>query len=154
MKRVFAVAAAFLAGAVVAVLAVRLADPAFRADASLRKATEISVRDLKGETVNLADRLSPRGATWLMFFGLNQCYSCVARGLDDLTLLRKKGEHCLAVAVHGNLDGVNGWLAHESFRPVFVLSRESFLCHVACRSLPVILRLEKGKVTSCRYPAP
>jgi len=155
MKRVFAVAAAFLAGAVVAALAVRLSGPASREpDVIVRGVTEMNMRDLAGDTVNLATRLSPRGATWLMFFGLDQCYSCVARGLADLTLLRKRGEHCLAVAVHPNLDEVKGWLTHESFRPIFVISRAAFLNHVECRSLPVILRMENGRVTSCAYPTP
>lgn len=155
MKRVCALIAAFLIGAIASVLAMRLSGPASRQPGvTVRSIAEMNIRNLEGETLNLGTRLPPRGVSWLMFFGLDQCYSCVARGLADLTLRRGEGDHCLAVAIHSRPRDVRGWAAHESFRPIFVTSRATFLNHVECRSLPVILRLEKGRVTFCRYPAP
>jgi len=155
MKRGFSVIAAFLVGAIMTALVVRLVNTAAREPGvTIRAIGEVGMRSLEGQRINLSDRLAPRGASWLMFFGLNHCYSCVARGLADLVLRQKRGQHCLAVAIHSRLKDVQGWVAHESFRPIFVISREAFLGHVECRSLPVILRLEKGRVTHCEYPSP
>ncbi len=154
MKRLYKVVVAFLAGALVTVLVVRLGgngdgDPGM----AIQNAHELVLSDLDGGRVFFQDLVLSRGETCCLFFGLNQCYSCIFRGMEDLKLLQKQEKNCFAVAVHDNIQDVRGWLTHESFHPVYVMSRDAFLRHATCRSLPVIVRMEKSRVTHCEYPA-
>lgn len=153
MKRLYKVVAAFLAGALVTVLVVRLGG---HADSDpgvvIQNAREMILSDLDGNPVCFPDLVSSGGETCCLFFGLNQCYSCIFRGLEDLKLLQQQEKNCFAVAVHDSIGDVRGWLTHESFQPVYVMSWDAFLRHVTCRSLPVIVRLKKSRVTHCKYP--
>ncbi|HDP95933.1 MAG TPA: hypothetical protein ENN40_11325 [Candidatus Aminicenantes bacterium] len=155
MKRLYKVVAAFLAGALVTVLVVRLgghaaSDPGM----AFQNAREMILSDLDGNRLCFLDLVSSGGETCCLFFRLNQCYSCIFRGMEDLKLLQQQEKNCFAVAVHDSIEDVRGWLTHESFHPVYVMSRAAFLRHVTCRSLPVIVRLEKSRVIHCEYPVP
>lgn len=154
MKRLYKVLAAFLAGALVTVLVVRLGGHAYTdAGMTIQNASELVLSNLEGSRIFFQDLVSSRGETCYLFFRLNQCYSCIFRGMEDLKLLQQQNKNCFAVAVHDNIKDVRGWLTHESFHPVYVMSRDAFLRHVTCRSLPVIVRMAKSRVTHCEYPA-
>ncbi|MBN1196091.1 MAG: hypothetical protein JXA62_01640 [Candidatus Aminicenantes bacterium] len=155
MKRLYKVVAAFLAGALVTVLVVRLGGHAYSdLGVAIQNAREMILSDLDGNRFCFLDLVSSGSETCCLFFGLNQCYSCIFRGMEDLKLLQQQEKNCFAVAVHDNTKDVRGWLTHESFHPVFVMSRHAFLRHVSCRLLPVIVHMEKSRVTHCAYPAP
>ena len=155
MKRLYNVVVAFLVGALVTALVVRLAgnvdgDPGV----AIHNAREMVLSDLDGNQVFFQDLVSPKGETYCLFFGLNQCYSCIFRGLEDLKRLQQQEKNCFAVAVHDSIEDVRGWLTHESFHPVYVLCRDAFLRHVTSRGMPVIVHLEDGRIRHSRFPAP
>lgn len=148
----FSIGAGILALAIILVVVFKfLVTPKPKETFDIQDIEQIKVTDFNGDEINLTLFLEKSEVTYMLIFQLNDCYSCVYRGLTDLKALQKEGKQCLALVVHDNMEDVQGWSAHEDFSPFLMLKRTDFLEYVNCPHTPVFLKIAKGKIKSYRY---
>ncbi|MGE5344114.1 MAG: hypothetical protein ACM3SY_21825 [Candidatus Omnitrophota bacterium] len=121
---------------------------------NIKEFEKVSVIDLNGEQVRLADLAKKDQITYCMIFELTNCFSCIQKGIDDLKTLKKEGKSCIALAVHELIDEVNGFSATVEFAPFFMLKKKDFYEYVTTAHLPVMIKLKNGEVESFRYITP
>ena len=118
---------------------------------ALNNLDEINVIDLNGNHLKLVDYLGKDEVSYLLIFQLNDCFSCIYRGMNDLKELQQAGKQCLGLAVHDYPEEVSGWSAQQDFSPFLMLKRLDFFEHVRCAHTPVFVKIVKGKIASYRY---
>lgn len=123
-------------------------------DFQIKDFDKITVLDLSGNEVKLADLLAEEESTYCLFFELTNCYSCLFKGIEDLKSLKSAGKPCVGLAVHHMVDEIAGWSANYDFTPFFMLKKESYYEHIQSPVMPVMVKLRKGKVESFRYILP
>jgi hypothetical protein len=115
---------------------------------------QIIVSDLNGNEIKLSEFLAKDTATYFMLFGLNDCFSCIYLGLEDLKVLKKAGRPCFGLVVHDYIEEVGGWAAQYDFTPFLVLKKLDFLENIKSASTPVFVKFADGKVESYGYISP
>lgn len=114
----------------------------------------IIVYDLHEKPNKLIDLFNRDKNTYLLLFELDNCYSCIFKGMNELNRLRRAGEHCIAIAVHDYIPDVVGFSQVQDFSPFFVLKKIDFYRHIHVSYMPVFFILFKGKVINSRFITP
>lgn len=115
---------------------------------------QILVTDLSGSEIKLSEFIAKDTATYFMLFRLDDCFSCIYLGLEDLKTLKKEGRPCFGLVVHDYIDEVSGWAAQYDFTPFLVLKKVDFIENIKSLSTPVFVKFADGKVESYRYITP
>jgi hypothetical protein len=118
---------------------------------SIKNPDQINITDLNGNSLKLVDYMGKDNVSYLLIFQLNDCFSCVLRGMNDLKELQQAGRQCLGLAVHDYPQEVSGWSAHQDFSPFLMMKRLDFFEHVQCAHTPVFVKMVNGKIESYRY---
>jgi hypothetical protein len=113
---------------------------------TIKNMDEINVIDLSGNRSKLANFLEKDDITYLLIFQLNDCYSCIYRGMKDLKDLQQAGKQCLGLVVHDYTEEVSGWSTQQDFSPFLVLKRLDFFEYVKSAHTPVFVKIVKGKI--------
>jgi hypothetical protein len=121
---------------------------------AVKEFEKITVKDLSGSELQLADLVSKDLSTYCFLFEMTNCYSCIFQGIEDLKKLKAAGKPCVALAVHHLVDEVAGWSANHDFSPFFMLEKHNFYEHIHTPVMPVMVKIKNGKVESFRYIRP
>ena len=125
--------------------------PSRRESFEIKNMDHLSVTDLMGNKVKFQDSWKKGETVYCLLFDLNDCFSCIYRGLEDLKYLKNKGKKCLGIVINDYVEEVKGWAAQYECSPVFLLKRIDFFNHIKCVKTPVFFILEKGNVENFRY---
>ena len=112
---------------------------------------DINVMEFNGNNGELKNFLSKDETTYCLIFDLNDCYSCINRGLEELKTLKSQGSACLGIVIHDFIEEVRGWAANYEFSPFLMLKRGDFYKHVKTPYTPVLVIFEGEKVGSYRF---
>ncbi len=118
---------------------------------SIKEIDKIQLSDLNGNEMTLDNLLDKKGLTYCMLFDLEGCYSCIYRGLEDLKRLKASGQYCIAILVHDRIDEAQGWSTTQTFSPFYVLKKAAFYQYINTPMIPVILKIENGKVNGYTF---
>ncbi len=110
--------------------------------------------DLNGNKIKLSQMLSNDKVTYCLIFDMNDCPSCILKGLNDLSELKKTGLKSMAIVVHNRIDEVSGWSSNYDYSPFYMLNRNKFYEYIHVQSTPVIIKIRNGKVENYRYIFP
>jgi len=120
----------------------------------VNKTEQLTVVDLDGNEIKFSDILSKDESSYCLLFSLKDCYSCIFRGLEDLTNLRRAGKNCFGLVIDDNYKDVDIWAANYEFTPFLVLKRVDFYEHIKSVVTPVLVKFENGNVDSFKYIMP
>ncbi len=115
---------------------------------------KMDLLDLNKNTIVLSDLLNKEETSYCMIFDLNDCFSCINKGIADLKALQEAGHNAIAIAVHQQVDELNGWSKHHDFSPFFMIRRPDFYQHIEVQTTPVIIKIEKNEIKNFRYILP
>lgn len=115
---------------------------------------KITVLDLSGNKLKLADLLSKDESTYVFILELTNCNSCIYQGMEDLMRLKEAGKPCFSIVSHHLIDEVSGWSTTQDFSPFYMLKKHDFYEHIHSPVMPVLAKIRNGKVESFRYIRP
>lgn len=115
---------------------------------------KVTVLDLGGNQLKLADLVSKNESTYIFILELTNCNSCIYQGMEDLKKLKEAGKPCLSIVSHHLLDEVSGWSTTQDFSPFYMLHKHDFYEHIHSPVMPVLAKIRNGKVESFRYIRP
>ena len=98
--------------------------------------------------------ISKDKTSYCLIFDMNDCYSCILKGIDDLKALKGSGMNGFGLAVHDSTDEVAGWSKNYGFSPFFVIKKFNFYNHVHTSITPVLVKFDKGVVENYRFILP
>ena len=154
-SRMYLMAVLGLLLAIAAALVIRFLNPGELETAfTIPHLDRIELRTLEDRPAFLSRLLKGPEPSAFLVFGLHDCYSCVAKGLMDLTDLRKSGYHCFAVAVHDRIADLRGWIRHENFSPFYMMGKADFHSRVTCHAMPVLVIGDADGVVNYRFIKP
>jgi hypothetical protein len=125
-----------------------------KGDFGIAEIQQLKLADLNGNNLNFFYLLSENNETYCLFFELNNCYSCIYKGIEDLKKLKVSGCQTMGIAIHDYINDVEGWSANHEYTPFFVLKKTDFYKHFSCSLLPVLVKFHKGEVNSYRFVTP
>ncbi|MCP5105384.1 MAG: hypothetical protein GY950_18490 [bacterium] len=114
----------------------------------------LTVLDTSGTAVKFSGLMENGRSAYVFIFYMDDCYSCIHRGIQDLVQLQKDGKNCVGLVVHELINEVEGWSAKQEFSPFFMIKKTDFYEHVNTSMTPVIMKIVDGKVESSRYITP
>ncbi len=115
---------------------------------------QLTVMDLDGNEITFSDIPPKDDSSYFLLFSLKDCYSCIYRGLEELTALKKAGKNCFGLVIDDNYKEVDIWAANYEFSPILVLKRVNFYEHIKSAVTPVLVKFENGNVESFKYITP
>jgi hypothetical protein len=124
------------------------------ADVRIKDHEKITVMDLDGNQISLVDLFDKADTTYFFIFEMNDCFSCISKGLEDLKSLKKAGKPCMGIVVHHMVDEVKGWSANYDFSPFFVIKKPDFYEYIKTPVTPVMVEFKNGKVENYRFFRP
>ena len=120
----------------------------------LKNIERLRIVDLDGNEITFTDIPPKNDSSYCLLFNLTDCYSCIYRGLEELTALKKAGKNCFGLVIDDNYKDVDVWAAHYEFSPFLVLKRVDFYEHIKSVVTPVMVKFENGHVDSYKYIMP
>jgi len=113
--------------------------------------TEIALSDMDGNGLKLRQLIAGSPETYCLIFNLKDCHGCIYDGVEVLNKLKAEGKVCLGLAVHDNLDDLNGWSINFDFRPFFMMKTLEFFDHIKSPITPVLIKIKDDKVENYRF---
>jgi len=113
-----------------------------------RKVTLMSTDE---RLINLVDLMENRDDFFVVIFGFEDCYSCISRGLSDLSALKKAGKNCAALVVYDYLDDIKGWSEKQEFSPIFMIKKSVYFENIKTPHLPVFIHFRKGEIEKYQF---
>lgn len=121
---------------------------------TINEIEKTEIFDLNGNELKLASLISQNSNAYVLIFNLKDCHSCVADGIDILGKLSKEGRQCLGIAIHDQIEDIDGWSINFDFRPFYMIKTVDFLDHIKCPITPILLEFKNQKVESYSYLLP
>lgn len=118
---------------------------------SIEEIDKITITDLNGKEFKLGFFFLKDEYSYLLVADLNDCYSCIYRGIGELKTLKKAGRYCMVLVVHDSIEEVKGWSAQFEFSPFMVLNRIDFYENMKISSTPVLVKIRNGKIKNVLY---
>ena len=102
----------------------------------------------------MIDILDKNDETYCLIFELDNCNTCIYKGIDDLNRLKKDGLDTIAIIVHDSIEDINGWSKHYDYSSFYMLKKSEFYKNITSSILPVFIKIKKGKVMNYRFIIP
>lgn len=115
---------------------------------------QVDLLDMEENRIRFSSLCKSDLPVFFLMFQINDCYSCIHRGLTDLNSLQSEGMNCFAVVINDSFQDLSGWLSHEAFSPFYMVRRNVFIEHFKSSYLPVLVKMADGRVVSYRYITP
>lgn len=128
---------------------IRRTSPAFSIDIAA-----VSVTSMNREPIRLSEMAGDSREAYMLFFKLNDCYSCIAKGIEDIQNLSAAGLNAVSIVIHDSLDDIQGFAGTFPKTVFFQLTTASQYMHVRSLIFPVIAKVKNNKVVSYRYVTP
>ena len=111
----------------------------------------IRLRDASENTLKLYPLLNGELDNYILLFEMDNCGSCIYKGLKELEFFQKKGNNCIAIMIHDRPSELSGWSDNYDFHPIYFISRSGFYEYFDCQQLPVMFRISGEKIEIIRY---
>jgi len=111
----------------------------------------IRLRDTSENTLKLNPLLNGELDNYILLFEMDNCGSCITKGLNELEFFREKGKNCLAIMIHDRPVELAGWADNYEFHPIYFISRSGFYEYFNCQQLPVLFAISGDQVRIIRY---
>jgi len=112
---------------------------------------KIIVHDMSDYDSRLADVLAGVPSAYFLFLELDNCPTCLYKGMRDIEALVDAGEPAFVVVVDDWQSEVEGWSEHYPRVPFFRMAKDVFYSQMQAGHLPVLLKLEGTEITSHRF---
>ncbi|MBC7361466.1 MAG: hypothetical protein H5U06_04185 [Candidatus Aminicenantes bacterium] len=112
---------------------------------------KITISRLDGTQIKLVDMVKNKDEAYILLFRLNDCYSCITKGLSDLQNLSKSGYECIAIVIHDCLPDVKGFAEMFSGISFHQLTIKEQYEYIHSPYFPVILSLKNKRVVNYRF---
>ena len=112
---------------------------------------KIVVYNTDGKTIPLSSIVSKAESTYCFLFNMNDCFTCIAKGIEDLESLKKSGKKAIGLMVHDNIKEVKGWASTYEFSPFYSIKRSEVYEHIILPKLPVMLEIKNNEIENIRY---
>jgi hypothetical protein len=112
---------------------------------------KITVFDIEGKETKFSTMVSTSESTYCFLFNMEDCYSCIVKGIQDLESLKNSGKRAIAVMVHDYPDELKGWSGNFKFTPLYSIKRAEVYEHIIVPKLPVMLEIKDNEIESIRY---
>lgn len=114
----------------------------------------ITITSMDGEPKKLMDIALYNGDTYVLVFKLNDCYSCIAKGIEDIQNLHASGSVYISIVIHDSLNDVRGFA--ETFPNVVFhqMTTVDQYEHIRSPIFPVIVKMKNNKVSSYNFVTP
>ncbi len=91
---------------------------------------------------------------YILLFKLNDCYTCVAKGLADIQNLSRSGSNYICIIVHDSPDDIKGFA--ETFPEIIFhqITTKGQYENIRCPYFPVIAKLNNKKIVNYRFIIP
>ena len=111
---------------------------------------KIKITNMEGESVDLIDLVAENSETYILIMRLNDCYSCIAKGIEDIKSLHLSGHGYVVIAAHDSLDEVRGLTGIFSDVRFYQLSVAEQYQFIHSPMLPVLVKIKNGRVVAHR----
>jgi hypothetical protein len=115
---------------------------------------KITALRLDGSEVNLFGLISEKDECYCLLFELDNCQSCIYKGIVELETLEKEGKNCLGIAIHDWFEEIKGWSQHYKLKTFVVLKKVRYYEYIHSPHLPIIIKFKEGKINSYKYISP
>jgi hypothetical protein len=112
---------------------------------------EITVHDMGDKDAQLADILAGTPESYILLLELDNCPTCLYKGMRDIEALVKAGQSAYVVVVDDWQSEVQGWSKHYPDVPVFRMAKDVFYGELRASHLPVLLKLANTELVSHRF---
>lgn len=112
---------------------------------------EIKITNMEGGSEDLIDLAAEKSETYILIMRLNDCYSCVAKGIEDIKSLYSSGYGYVVIAAHDSLDEVRGFAGIFSDVKFYQLSVADLYQSIRSPMLPVMAKVKNGRVVGHRF---
>lgn len=91
---------------------------------------------------------------YILLLKLNDCYTCVAKGLADIQNLSRSGSNYICIIVHDSLDDIKGFA--ETFPEIIFhqIKTKGQYENIRCLYFPVIAKLNNKRIVNYRFITP
>jgi len=114
---------------------------------------DTTVTDMDGQALPFAELANGSDDVYFLFLELENCESCLYKGLNDIQALAEAGESAAAVVVNDWQQEVAGWSKHYAF-PIYRLSKSDFYQSFRTDYLPMLTTFRHGEVDGARPITP
>ncbi|NIM11174.1 MAG: hypothetical protein GTO45_04220 [Candidatus Aminicenantes bacterium] len=115
---------------------------------------KVQVTGIDSSNIGFRSLVGTNESVYCMIFEQTNCDSCIYHGIEDLKSLQKEGKSCFALLVHDYLDEFKGYAGTFNFSPFYMLKKKDFYEYFSAEHLPVIVKINNGRVKSFRYITP
>lgn len=115
---------------------------------------EITLMSVKKEVVTLSKLMEKSGTLYFIIFNIDGCYSCIVRGLNDLSALQGEGKYCIAIVIHNDIDEIKGWAEKQDFSPFYMMKKSVFYDYIKTPHVPLFVHLKNGLIKNFQFITP
>ena len=114
----------------------------------------ITITSLDRAQIKLIDLVKNKSDTYILVFKLNDCYSCIAKGIEDIQNLHTSGHEYVSIVIHDSLYDIQGFA--ETFPKVvfYQMTTADQYEHIRSPIFPVVVKLKNDKVVTYKYVTP
>ena len=115
---------------------------------------ELTLMDLSKDSLKLTEILNDNDTHYILILEMSNCSTCIYKGLDTMTALKKAGKACMVIVVHDLIDEVAGWSATTDFSPFYMMTGVDFYEHIRTPLMPAIVTIKNKSIINTRYITP
>jgi len=113
---------------------------------------QITLMDVKDTSIKFKELNDVQKNYFVYLFSLNDCYSCIMKGLADTKGLEKKGKKIIIIVIHNSYKEMKSWAKTNSFHEnIYFLDKEQFYSSIKAPYLPVIITIKNNKVSNYKF---
>jgi|YelNatPaOPRAMG01_1025707.scaffolds.fasta_scaffold09448_8 hypothetical protein len=115
---------------------------------------KIKISSLDGNQIKLIDILRNKKDTYILLFKLNDCYTCIAKGIADIQNLSKSGSDYICIVIHDSLNDIKNFA--ETFPEINfhqITTKEQYE-NIHSLYFPVIANFKNKRLINYRFITP
>ncbi len=112
---------------------------------------DVEISDFSGKKFNLISLLNKNEETYFLMLEVDNCGSCISKGLSELKSLQKVGKTCIPIVIHDRVNEISGWASNYDFSSFFCISKKTYYEYFKFTYLPVIFSIKNKTVKIIRY---
>jgi len=117
--------------------------------------SELTLTNLENQPIPFRNIGTNNKQLAVFIFTLNDCQTCIMKGMADALDIQKKGEKIIYIIVHNNFDEFNSWSdTYAQGSEVYYVNTLDSYKFIKSPHLPVMIFVQKGKVDNFKYIFP
>ena len=112
---------------------------------------QIIFKDFNEKTNTMKSLLSDKCDNYFLIFEINDCGSCISKGIENLKYFKDRGQNTVAIIIYDRPSELLGWAKNYSFKKFITISKKDFYNYFNCQYLPVFFNISKNRIKSIKY---